>query len=949
MGIADLFRPKYRHSKVEVRAEAVRQLTSDEADVLLGIARKDPDASIRRIAVEKIEQPDVLVDLAEREHERSVRDLARGRAAKIWVGRANSADDAGDANEAIKGLVALGDQRAIAEIASRANLVDVRDVALSHLDDAKALAELARNSNTHVAARATAIARIDDIEVLGKIAVDEKRKDVAMLAFDRIDDPVTLEVLASKAKNKVVRTRARRRVSELNKPAPSSGSSGESPAEGKPQVSPEEKRRHAERVQHVRTAEKLSRADDVGTAATEMERIKVEYAALGDNPDEKQHASFERSCLRFDNRYAAYQARHQERLAAEARENRAKAPPPQVEPDAGDTAEQPTAAQPPDGDGTAADADEPAVDTDEPAVDTDEPAVDGITDTAGDDAEAAKRREEREQKKRERRQEALTALTEVIEELKAGVKLENRKAADTLLKKADKQLHATHLGEDDAELRESFKTARHALVLRVHELRDDAGWQQWANISQQETLIAKAKTMLASDDKSNLSKRLRDLQAEWKAVGPAPRKKGQELWETFKALCDQIYEGVKVQRAAQSEVQAVNFTRKLELCDRVEALSDSTDWEETANQIKDLQRQWKAIGPVPRKKSDAVWKRFRGACDLFFERRKPFMAEQLAQQEKNLETKQAMCEQAETLAESTDWKETTTKLRQLQKNWRDAGLVQRKDANAINKRFRNACDLFFERRKEFQDEQRRERERQIGDLKAEIKAIAELEASGSEIPGLSDADDAAVATEDKVATDDGVVTDDGVATGDAAGDADDGGGDADQEMADAASVEKLVARTLAVRAKLRELMPEGKTKHILYKQANDLFRTMIEWHGDQFGGTELDPAASSQKKHKLLAKAEEIAPPPADDSSQVNDGDETAEQMAERLRAALAQNALSSALANSTDGRNMADTIADLQEAWLVIGPVPGAEGMELEDRFETACERGLRSAGVQR
>ena len=187
MGIADLFRPKYRHSNVKVRAEAVRQLSTDgpDAAIAINIARKDAEASIRRLAIEKIEDPDVLVDIAAGENERALRDLANERAATIWVSQAVTTEDAEDGESVVSSLAGLGDQRAIAEVASRAALTEVRDAALGQLDDPKALAELARSSKTHAAARTTAIARIDDMDVLRSIAVDEKRKDIAMAMLDR--------------------------------------------------------------------------------------------------------------------------------------------------------------------------------------------------------------------------------------------------------------------------------------------------------------------------------------------------------------------------------------------------------------------------------------------------------------------------------------------------------------------------------------------------------------------------------------------------------------------------------------------------------------------------------------------------------------------------------------------------------------------------------------------
>src|SRR6185295_15953703 len=109
MGIADFFRPKYRHSDVRVRTEAVRALTADDAAILVQVARSDRDIGVRRLAIEKIDEADVLADLAGKETERSLRELAGERAAQLWVSTACS-DDSDDAGSALTGIIKLGDQ-----------------------------------------------------------------------------------------------------------------------------------------------------------------------------------------------------------------------------------------------------------------------------------------------------------------------------------------------------------------------------------------------------------------------------------------------------------------------------------------------------------------------------------------------------------------------------------------------------------------------------------------------------------------------------------------------------------------------------------------------------------------------------------------------------------------------------------------------------------------------
>src|SRR5687767_2298733 len=159
MGIADLFRPKYRHSDVKVRTEAVRALTTDDAATLVQIARTDRDIGVRRIAIEKIDAADVLAEIAAAETERSLRDFAGERAAQLWSSVACS-DDEEDANEALAGIIKLGDQHALVEVAVNASMPAMRKRAFGELRDPRALAELAKGDAPQDL-RLAAVGRID--------------------------------------------------------------------------------------------------------------------------------------------------------------------------------------------------------------------------------------------------------------------------------------------------------------------------------------------------------------------------------------------------------------------------------------------------------------------------------------------------------------------------------------------------------------------------------------------------------------------------------------------------------------------------------------------------------------------------------------------------------------------------------------------------------------------
>ncbi len=208
MGFVDLFRPKYRHSDVRVRLEAVRALTSDEADILATVARTDKDPGVRRVAIEKLDEAEVLAEIARRDADNALRGLASSRAAGMWVSSACQDDDEQLAEAALQGLLSLGDQRALAEVANRAAIRAIRQQATDELKDPRALAELARATSSPEV-RQAAVARIEDLEVLRAVAVDSSAKELGLLAVERLGGREVLEQVAQKAKTKAVRQRAR--------------------------------------------------------------------------------------------------------------------------------------------------------------------------------------------------------------------------------------------------------------------------------------------------------------------------------------------------------------------------------------------------------------------------------------------------------------------------------------------------------------------------------------------------------------------------------------------------------------------------------------------------------------------------------------------------------------------------------------------------------------------
>jgi hypothetical protein len=221
---------------------------------------------------------------------------------------------------------------------------------------------------------------------------------------------------------------------------------------------------------------------------------------------------------------------------------------------------------------------------------------------------------------------------------------------------------------------------------------------------------------------------LKELQAQWKDAGPAPHEKSKELWDRFKKACDTVHEKTRAFFAKLDEEREANIKKKEELCAQAEALSGSTDWKATSEALKRLQEDWKAVGPVPRSKGDALWKRFRAACDAFFARRAEHDQELDAEREANLAKKTDLALRAEELSASTDWRATADEIKRLQEEWQTIGPVPRDKGDDIWKRFRAACDRFFEARKAAyarQDEERLANLARKEDLCRQVEALTD--------------------------------------------------------------------------------------------------------------------------------------------------------------------------------------------------------------------------------
>jgi hypothetical protein len=234
-------------------------------------------------------------------------------------------------------------------------------------------------------------------------------------------------------------------------------------------------------------------------------------------------------------------------------------------------------------------------------------------------------------------------------------------------------------------------------------------------------------------DVSDVQTAFRILQAlhdEWKEIGPVVRELREEIWERLKNASAIINKKHQAYFEGKKEEEEKNLTEKTALCERVEAvdfeaLKTYKDWDDKTKEIVDIQAVWKLIGFAPKKANVKVYERFRAACDNFFKHKNEFFLRAKNELNDNLNKKIKLCEQAEALKDSTDWKETSEALIKLQKEWKTIGPVPRKQSDVIWKRFIAACDYFFEQKGKSTAGEKQQQETNLAQKK---EIIAKVEA-----------------------------------------------------------------------------------------------------------------------------------------------------------------------------------------------------------------------------
>ena len=249
------------------------------------------------------------------------------------------------------------------------------------------------------------------------------------------------------------------------------------------------------------------------------------------------------------------------------------------------------------------------------------------------------------------------------------------------------------------------------------------------NLEAKEEFCQTAETLAESGNVIDAFRELQKLHEQWKEYGPVAKEFRESIWERFKAATAVINKKYQAHFEGLKEQQADNLAKKTALCEKVEEIAgrevaNSNEWNAFSKEIEDIQKEWKGIGFASKKENQKIYDRFRAACDKFYERKRDFYSEYKDSINANLDKKIALCEAAEELKTSTDWKKATDQFISLQKQWKEIGAVPRKKSDQLWKRFRAACDEFFAER----DKNAKPENDYYGNLKAKQRLIEEIKA-----------------------------------------------------------------------------------------------------------------------------------------------------------------------------------------------------------------------------
>lgn len=249
-----------------------------------------------------------------------------------------------------------------------------------------------------------------------------------------------------------------------------------------------------------------------------------------------------------------------------------------------------------------------------------------------------------------------------------------------------------------------FKAATEKINKRNYDFFTNLKAEQQDHLKVKVEIIEKAEDIAEKKFDShkgwnNATNALLELQKEWKQTGAAPKKDRNKIYKRFRSACDKFFDNKRDFYLQLKDIQLKNLELKEKLCEKAEEVQESKDWKSTTDKLIALQKEWKRVGPVPRKHSDKIWKRFRAACDKFFDAKSNFFSHVDEEQEKNMELKKELIQKVKDFVPGDNEDDTIATLKEFQNEWAEIGFVPIKFKNQLQDEFREVLNEQFDKLK----------------------------------------------------------------------------------------------------------------------------------------------------------------------------------------------------------------------------------------------------------
>ena len=471
---------------------------------------------------------------------------------------------------------------------------------------------------------------------------------------------------------------------------------------------------------------------------------------------------------------------------------------------------------------------------------------------------------------------------------------------------------------------ERFKKAHDAVYPRCEPFFAAQRQEREQSLARYTALVEEAERLSESTDWLKTAQRLTALQAEWKTLGPVPRREQQALWGRLRQACSRFFTRRKADLAGRKQEWSANYEKKEALCVRVEALLEAEDLKAAIEEVKQVQREWKTIGPVRRNRSDAIWHRFRRACDGVFDRLNEGARRAAADR---IAVREALCAELEALAPPPAAAVTEPESGSTGGDGCASaeGVVVENAATA-----ESAAAATTESSGEAPAEPSGETPAESGEVSAESSGEVSAEPSG-EVSAESSGEVSAEPS--------------GEAAAESSGEAPAPGAGAETAVAPAAEAvpaapQDLVRTVREIQEKWRrapEVPPDVKRK--LAARFGRAISRVVETHAEQFRGTDYDPAQRLKQFERLCKRAEALVSTESRGDADVS----PAELLARKWRTQLAANTMGVRVDEDAKRRAAREDVKRLQAERRRLGTLTGSEADALQARFQRACDRVFR------